>query len=121
MTRKHKVCIVEDDPFLRLDAAELLEEAGFAVEQFTTADRALAYLQKHAAAVMMVFTDVRTPGTFDGLTLARTAAQHWPWIRLLITSGTIGVSDEGMPPRSTFLRKPWRPADLLAHAIAAEA
>ena len=110
------ICVVEDNAIVRLDAVVLLEEAGFDVVDFASADKAFPYLAEHAADVAMVFTDVRLPGQLDGIALAQRAAASWPWMKLVVTSGTNSAALKQMPPTATFLTKPWLPTELLARA-----
>jgi CheY-like chemotaxis protein len=110
------VCVIEDEPFTRMDAVLLLEEAGFEVKEFVVVERAIAFLEIKAPAVVLVFTDVHTPGKLDGVHLAQLASDRWPWIKIVITSGTVSEIKDRIPSGSTFLRKPWRPTEVLAHA-----
>jgi len=113
---KRTVCVVEDEPFARMDAVLLLEEAGFEVKEFVVVEKAIAFLEIKAPLVVFVFTDVHTPVTLDGIHLAQLASDRWPWIKIVITSGTVSEIEDRIPPGSTFLRKPWRPSEVLAHA-----
>ena len=113
---KRTVCVIEDEPITRLDAVLLLEDAGFEVKEFVVVEQAIAFLESKAAIVIFVFTDVHTPGDLDGIHLAQVASVRWPWIRIVITSGTISDVEDRIPQGSTFLPKPWRPAEVLAHA-----
>ena len=115
------VCVVEDEPFTRMDAVLLLEQAGFEVKEFAAVERAIAFLETKAPAVVLVFTDVHTSGRLDGVALAQVASDRWPWIKILITSGTVSVAEieHRIPAGTTFLRKPWRPTEVLAHAAMA--
>ena len=63
------VLIVEDEFLLRMDAAEMLEGAGFEVIQASDADEAIAILTARAD-IHVVFTDIQMPGSMDGLKLA---------------------------------------------------
>jgi len=109
--------VVEDDGLLRIDAVLLLEDAGFEVREFVSVDKAVAYLETKAATVIFVFTDVHTPGSLDGVALAQVASERWPWIKTLITSGTASKVADRIPAGSTFMRKPWRASEVLAHAL----
>jgi CheY-like chemotaxis protein len=115
------VCVVEDEPLVRMDAVLLLEEAGFEVKEFAAVEKAIAYLETKAPAVIFVFTDVHTSGRLDGVALAQVANERWPWIKILITSGTVSVAEieHRIPSGSTFLRKPWHPIEVLAQATMA--
>jgi CheY-like chemotaxis protein len=64
--------IVEDEFLLRMDSAEMIENAGFEVVQAGNADEAISILQVRPA-IHVVFTDIQMPGSMDGLKLARSS------------------------------------------------
>jgi len=109
------VLIVEDEPLLRSMAVEFLSEAGLVTFEADNAIQALELLNHCAAEIAVLFTDVRMPGSMDGLELARVAHMSWPWIRVIVTSGALGKPSDTLPEDADFLRKPWLPLDLLAH------
>lgn len=116
----NQVCVVEDNPFLRIEAWLLFEEAGFDVAQFASEDLALANIERRAADVIMVFADIRLPSRLDGLELVQRVSHSWPWIKLVVTSGAEWLVEGKLPPNATYLPKPWLPAEVLAHALHAE-
>jgi CheY-like chemotaxis protein len=63
--------------------------------------------------IRAVFTDIRMPGSFDGLRLAHAVRHRWPPIHLLVTSGLNAPTDEEFPKYARFLRKPYAPKDVL--------
>jgi CheY-like chemotaxis protein len=113
------VLIVEDEPLLRSMAVEFLSEAGLVTFEAENATEALELLNRRAQEVAVLFTDVRMPGSMDGLDLARLAHNSWPWIRVIVTSGAFGRPSDKLPDDADFLRKPWLPLDLLAHVLKA--
>ena len=64
------VLLVEDEPLVRMTAADELDEAGFQVLEAKNADEALALLEAHSDEVQVLFTDVDMPGSMDGMALA---------------------------------------------------
>ncbi|MEA1834783.1 response regulator [Methylobacterium durans] len=106
------VLVVEDESMVRTVAVDMLEEAGFPVLQAATADAAWAILER-AEEIGVLFTDVDMPGSMDGLALASRVAERWPHIRLVVTSGRVGLRDADMPDDGRFLLKPYRQAQLL--------
>jgi CheY-like chemotaxis protein len=116
----HKVCVVEDDLFTRIDAVTILEEAGFPVEQFSSGDRAASYLEINAPDIAFLFTDVMMPGNLNGVALARLVEERWPWIRVVITSSMAACEIHQLPSNARFIQKPWRPSQLLDQAMAAQ-
>ncbi len=113
-----RIVVVEDEPFVRELAVCELEDGGFAVDCFATADEALRHLADHAAEIAVVFTDVQMPGRIDGLALTAIVARSWPGIKVLVTSGGISVDTGLLPPCAIFVPKPWRAADIVRRVTA---
>ena len=107
------VLIVEDEPMLRMLARELLEEAGFRVIEAGTADDALQILEGRAD-IAVLFTDVDMPGSMSGVVLAEKVAARWPHIRLVVTSGRYGLTNDQLPDDGQFLHKPYRGRQLIS-------
>jgi two-component system cell cycle response regulator CpdR len=59
-------------------------------------------------------TDVNLAGTVTGAELAKVAAERYPKMRIIVTSG------RGSPPASAlFMAKPWNPEAVVREAKAA--
>ena len=114
------VLVVEDQPFLRVAAVDLVQDAGFEAIAAKDADQAILFLQARAD-IAIVFTDVEMPGSMDGLALAVAVRGRWPLIELIITSGHRHVGVGELPARSVFLRKPYADYEIAAmlHRMAA--
>ena len=108
-----RIVVVEDEPFVRELAICELEDCGFAVDGFGTADEALRHLVRHAAETAVVFTDVQMPGRLDGLALTDIVARSWPAIGVLVTSGGSSVDMALLPRCARFIPKPWRATDVV--------
>src|ERR1700743_315630 len=65
------VLVVENDVLLRMDAVDMIEDAGFKSLKADNADEALKVLETHSD-IAIVFTDVQMPGSMNGLELAAT-------------------------------------------------
>jgi len=102
------VLIVEDDYLLRLDAADMIEAAGFDVVGAANADEAIAILESRND-ITVVFTDVQMPGSMDGLKLARAVRGRWPPIKIVTTSGQRIIEEIDLPEGGRFLPKPYSP------------
>ena len=111
------VLIVEDEPLLRLNAASMIEEAGFDTLEARSADEAIALLETDSR-IGIVFADIDLPGSMDGLRLAVAVRDRWPPVELLLTSGHVVVNDDDLPDRGHFLPKPYSAAQLV-HALQA--
>jgi CheY-like chemotaxis protein len=98
--------------------ADILEDEGFTVLAVVTADEAWPILESRSD-ISVLFTDINMPGNMDGLTLATRVAEHWPHIRLVLTSGRSGLSSDEVPDHGQFVQKPYRQSELMqaiAHA-----
>lgn len=104
--RRQAVLVVEDEPFLRLMALDLVEDAGFEAVEARDADEAIAILEARKD-ITIVFTDVDMPGSMDGLKLAAAIRDQWPPIEIIITSGHVRLDDSNIPSRSVFFSKPY--------------
>ena len=63
------VLVVEDEPLLLMLAGEIVEDAGFEPILAHNADEAILILESRDD-ISIVFTDVRMPGSMDGIRLA---------------------------------------------------
>ena len=100
------VLVVEDDDLVRLYAAEMLEDAGFAVVEARNADAAWDILEDRSD-IGVLFTDIDMPGSMCGLILAERVHRNWPDVRLVLTSGRQRFGDEDIPDDGRFLPKPY--------------
>ena len=98
--------IVEDEFLLRMDAAEMIAAAGFEVIQASNADQAIEILEERSD-ITVVFTDIQMPGSMDGLKLARAVRGRWPPIKIVATSGHVGVREADLPEGGRFVPKPY--------------
>jgi DNA-binding NtrC family response regulator len=108
------VLVVEDEPLIRMNAVDMLGEAGFAVLEAANADAALGLLEARAHEIAALFTDIRMPGSMDGMALVALVAERWPDIRPFVTSGHTALRDADIPDHGRFLAKPYRSAQLTA-------
>lgn len=106
MTAPFTILVVEDEPMIRWDVAEHLEDEGYTVLQAGDADEALALMEKRQD-VRLIFTDVDMPGSMDGLKLAQAVRDRWPPIRIVVTSGKRMVEITDLPDGSVFFAKPY--------------
>ncbi|MBO9379103.1 response regulator [Sphingomonas histidinilytica] len=110
---KATVLVVEDELFVRMIAVDAIEDAGYATIEAQDADQALILLEVHDE-IDLVFTDIKMPGTIDGLGLALRVRERWPGLPLILTSGHLRQEDATVPASVPFLQKPYRAATLLA-------
>src|ERR1700691_1607404 len=100
------ILIVEDELLLRMDSAEVIENAGYKVVQAANADDAIAILTARPN-IHVVFTDIQMPRSMDGLKLARFVRDRWPPIKIVATSGLVGVGEGDLPEGGVFIAKPY--------------
>jgi two-component system, response regulator PdtaR len=100
------VLIVEDDTLLRMDAMQMIEEAGFDVVEAATADQAIAILESRLD-IHVVFTDVDMPGSMNGIKLAQAVRGRWPPIKIIATSGHFSLGSSDLPAGGKFIPKPY--------------
>ena len=106
--RRLLVLIVEDEFLLRMDAVDMIGAAGFEVAEAANADQAIEILESRPD-ITVVFTDIQMPGSMDGLKLARAVRGRWPPIKIVATSGHVGVRETDLPDGGRFLPKPYSP------------
>lgn len=100
--------IADDDAIIRMDAADILEDAGFRVYEAAGYDEAMEILKALADSIQLLFTDVQMPpGEMNGFHLARDCAATWPHINILVASGMIEPKEGELPSGAVFVRKPF--------------
>jgi len=112
------VLIVEDDPIVRMMAEEMFIASGFDVESTDRAERAVDVIAQSAKETLFLFTDVQSPGSIDGVELARIVKRRWPHIQLLVTSA-YEIPMERLPEGVRFAPKPWSSKNVLGWARSA--
>jgi CheY-like chemotaxis protein len=110
--RTPAVLVVEDEPLIRMTAADLIADAGWHVLEAADATEALDVIAAHPE-VTVLFTDVNMPGPVDGLRLAECVHRNHPHIELVVTSGRRNIIEDALPDDGTFLPKPYKQADLV--------
>ena len=100
--------VVDDDALIRIDALNILEEAGFRVLEATTPEEALLILKQRGQSVQLLFTDVQMPPSkYDGFYLARECAAGWPDVSIIVASGMLEPQADDLPSGARFVRKPF--------------
>jgi CheY-like chemotaxis protein len=102
---------VEDEFLIRMNAVEMIEEAGFEVVDAASADEAIAILEARLD-VTVVFTDIQVPGSMDGLKLAAAVRDRWPPVKIVATSGRVKRGPSDLPQGGRFLQKPYSIAEI---------
>jgi DNA-binding NtrC family response regulator len=84
------VLVVDDEVLLRWMIAEELRAKGLAVVEAANSDEAVSILQS-SARVNVVVTDVRMPGSMDGIALAQWVRARRPDLKIVIASAHAAV------------------------------
>ena len=112
-TAASPVLLVEDDPILLEFTAMELADGGLEVIRATGCDQALAVLEQ-GPLPSVVITDIGLKNGRSGLELARTVAERWPQVRLIIVSGEQRPLRDDYPEGAVFFTKPYAEGALLA-------
>lgn len=97
--------VVDDEPLILMDTADMVAEEGYSVVEASTAQEAFEFLEK-LSSLQLLLTDVQTPGKIDGFELARTVAGRWPHIKVVVASGAATPREGDMPEGAVFISKP---------------
>lgn len=108
------ILLVDDDHNVRASMRRALVQAGHDVTEAESGDDAAALIEE-AAPFDLLVTDVRMPGSCDGVALASCWRETVPGRPLLFVSGySEGRLDtDGLGPHEAVLHKPFQRASLL--------
>ena len=107
------ILIVDDEPLLRMLAAEIVEEAGFVSLEAKNADEAVVILEARSDIVLLL-TDINMPGSMDGLKLAHAVRNRWPPIKIIVVSGQMRIAQSDLPSGSRFVEKPYHSTAMIS-------
>jgi CheY-like chemotaxis protein len=105
------ILVVEDEPFIRMVAVDLLSDRGRVVLEAGCVEEALAIIEEEGP-IDLLFTDINMPGELDGLDLASIASRRQPDLKLIVTSGAKKLADDQIPDHGVFIPKPYSTRDL---------
>jgi PAS domain S-box-containing protein len=104
------VLVVEDNPEVADVAATMLEQIGYRVLRAGNARDALETI-KRGDTIDLMFSDIVMPDGMNGIHLAQEVKQHYPAIRVLLTTGYSDVAAAG-ETQFPILRKPFELPEL---------
>ena len=111
-----RVLLVEDEGLIRMMTREALEDGGFEVEEAWDGDEAVRVLGS-GSSFDIVVTDVRMPGSRDGIGVAAHARRMHPSIPLIVVSGYAPHLMERLAPFNpvaVYISKPYDLSDVVA-------
>ena len=105
--------VVEDETVIRMMLAFELEDTGFVVIEARNADVAMVLITDRPD-IAVVVTDVRMPGSIDGLGLAAWMREHAASVPIIITAGFAELPDIAAinPAIARIVAKPYRSQDV---------
>jgi len=112
---KTVILVAEDEAVVRTVVEAVLTKAGYEVLGAVDGAHALEISRQYPGRIHLLLTDVCMP-SLQGPELARTIAVERPGIRILMMTGTPGISMQELP--SNLLHKPFRPPDLIERIAA---
>jgi CheY-like chemotaxis protein len=104
------VLVVEDEPLVRMAAADMVETLGFTALQAADASEALSVLER-GERVDILFTDVGLPG-MRGPALAAAARKLRPDLKVVFASGYGETEEARAIPDAAHLGKPYQHSQL---------
>ena len=110
------ILVVEDNRDMQRVNAMTLEAAHFRVVMASDATEAIRILSRRGD-IDLVLSDIVMPGNLSGLDLAEHIRSQYPGLPVILTSGysELGqLSGDERWKRFEFLKKPYRPRDLVA-------
>jgi CheY-like chemotaxis protein len=109
---RETILVVEDEVLVRMAIADDLRKARYTVIEASNAHEALDLL-RNGVDVGLIFTDVRMPGTIDGVALARIVRSEFPVIKIVLTSANLTPPD--CAEYDGFFRKPYEADRIIKH------
>ncbi|MBP2302240.1 response regulator [Azospirillum picis] len=111
--RRVPVLIVEDEPILRIDAVDMVEQAGFDAVEATNVEHAIRILEERKD-IRVVYMDLDMPRGVKGIEIAAAIRNRWPPIEIILTAAFFTAADLDLPVRAEFFPKPIRKPDMIA-------
>jgi DNA-binding NtrC family response regulator len=106
------ILVVEDELLIRFMLGEELREAGFDAIEACNADEALAVLKSHVR-VDLIISDVRMPGSLDGLGLLAAVRATLPALPVIMMSAHLEPALAIGDGATRFVAKPFALDELL--------
>lgn len=111
--------LIDDEPFARLSAVQVLVDQAYLVLEAADAEEALQLLDQNDD-VSVVITDIAMPCVMDGLALARKLRQRDRQLALVVATGEDLVDNGDLPAATQYLAKPYAARTLLSSVRVAE-
>jgi len=90
--RQKTILVVEDEVLIRMALAQELREKGYNVLEAANGDEALAILRA-SLRIDALLSDIRMPGSIDGIDLVRISRTERPAMKILVSSGHLAATE----------------------------
>jgi CheY-like chemotaxis protein len=110
---RHPVLVIEDEPILRIDALDMVEQAGFEAVEAMSVDDAIRILETRPD-IRVVYMDLDMPRGIKGIELAARIRDRWPPIEIVLTAAYFTKQDLTLPARAEFYPKPVQRDEVIA-------
>jgi CheY-like chemotaxis protein len=104
------ILLVEDEILIRMIMADDLRLAGFQVLEAIDGEEALVLFRANSD-IRLVVSDIRVPGSIDGVQLTARIKQQCPQMPVVLVSSHLPEGEEVAADR--FVRKPYNQAKLI--------
>ena len=111
------ILIVEDELLIRFMLSDGLRDVGYHVIEACNADEAQTLLQ--TVVPDMLISDVRMPGSIDGIGLLKLVREKFPLLPVIVASGHLDPMQVQAAGPTQFFRKPYSMEQLIQSVQAA--
>ncbi len=117
------ILTVENEAIFQLELAQWLSEIGLLVLAANGADEAIELMTDHPE-IALLMTDIKMPGSMDGIALSHYVRDRWPEVGIIVGSGMVDTQLCELPEGALFLPKPlelghvWRAVTALVNRSA---
>lgn len=111
--QKPVVLVVEDEPLLRMNTIDMVEEAGFPTLEAANAKQAIQLLENRPD-IRIILSDIDMPPGMNGMALVAMVRRRWPPVAIILVSGHVAAAEVDIPEGGKFFSKPFHPAELVA-------
>lgn len=111
--QKPMVLVVEDEPLLRMNTVDMVEQAGFPTLEAANAKQAIQLLEDRSD-IRIILSDIDMPPGMNGMALVAMVRRRWPPVSIILVSGHVALAEVDMPEGGKFFSKPFQPAELVA-------
>jgi CheY-like chemotaxis protein len=106
-----KLLLVEDDAFIRMDMAEILQDLGYDVIEADSGEQGIELLRGSDMAIDIIVADVGLPG-MSGPAFVALAREALPSVGIIFATGNSNLPDANRFSGSVLLPKPFTTAAL---------